>query len=48
MQMTVLSFPLVQSGTEREKEIAMLAPQVLLHVLTQKTVNYDMLQTTFK
>lgn len=48
MQMTVLSYLLVQSGTESEKEIAMLPAQVLLHVLTQKTVNYDMLQITFK
>lgn len=39
---------LVQSGTESEKEVAILSAQVLLHVLTQKTVNYDMMQITFK
>lgn len=48
MQMTVLSYPLVQSATESEKEIAMLPAQVLLHVLTQEIVNYDMLQIAFK
>lgn len=48
MQMTILSYLLVQSGTESEKEVAILSAQVLLHVLTQKTVNYDMMQITFK
>lgn len=48
MQMTVLSYLLVQSGTESEKEIAMLPAQVFLPVLTQKTVNYDIMQITFK
>lgn len=48
IQMTVLSYLLVQSGTKSEKEIAMLPAQVLLHVLTQKIVNYGMLQKTFK
>lgn len=37
-------FSLVQS----EKEIQMLPAQVLLHVLSQKTVNYNMTQITFK
>lgn len=46
--MTVLLHPLVQSVTVSEKEIAMLPAQVLLHVLTQKTLNYDMLQITSK
>lgn len=48
MQMTVSSYLLVEYGTESGKEIAMLPAQVLLHVLTQETVNYDMLQVTFK
>lgn len=48
MQMTGLSYLLVQSGAESDKEIAMLPAQVLLHVLAQKTVNYDTLQIPFK
>lgn len=45
MQMAVLSYLLVQSGTKTEKEIATLAcTGIFAHALTQKTVNYDILQ----